>query len=67
MYSGFRYKRFSTAFAHFRHLVFEIVGFIAPMSLILDGWFTTHFEGNYMEKTKTGETFSTNKWFRNYG
>ena len=31
-------------------LVLEIVGFIAPLSLILEGWFTIHFNGNYVAK-----------------
>ena len=65
--SGLRTKRFSTAFGHFQHLVFEIVGFIAPLSLILEGWFTIHFNGNYVEKKKRGEFFSTDKWFKSYG
>ena len=44
LYSGFWTKRFSTAFAHFQHLVVEIDGFIAPLSLILEGCFTIHFK-----------------------
>ena len=52
--SGFRTKRFSTVFAQFQHLVFEIVGFIAPLSLILEGWVTIHFNSNYVEKKKEG-------------
>ena len=55
-------KDFQIAFAPFLHLVVEIVGFIAPLSFILKGWLTIHFNSNFMEKKK-GETFSTDKWF----
>ena len=67
LYSGFRTTRFSTTFAYFQHLVLKIVGFIAPLSLILEGWFTIHFNGSYVEKKKWGVTFSTDKWFKSYG
>ena len=58
LYSGFRTKRFLTAFAHFQHLVFEIVGSIAPLSLILMV---------IMWRKKRGvKLFSTDKWFKSY-
>ena len=57
LYSGFRIKRFSTAFAYFQHLIFEIVDFIAPLSLILEGWFTIHFDSNYVEKKRGVKLF----------
>ena len=63
----FRTKRFLTAIAHFQHSLVEIVGFIASLSLILEGWFTIYFNSNFVEKKKWGETFSTDKWFKIYG
>ena len=54
---------FQQLLAHFQHLVFEIVGFITQLSIILEGWFTIHFNGNYVEKKKRAETFSTDEWF----
>ena len=52
---------FQQLFAYFQHL------FFAPLSLILEGWFTIHFNGNYVEKKKRGETFTSDKWFKSYG
>ena len=54
---------FQQLLAHFQHLVFEIVGFITQLSIILEGWFTIHFNANYVEKKKRAETFSTDEWF----
>ena len=36
-----RTKRFSTAFVHIQNLGLKVVGFIAPLSLIIDGQFTS--------------------------
>ena len=58
---------FQQLLAHFQHLVFEIVGFIAPLLSILESWFTIHFNTIYVENKKRCETFSTDKWFKSYG
>ena len=55
---------FQQLLAHFQHLVFEIVGFIAPLLSILESWFTIHFNTIYVENKKRCETFSTDKWFK---
>ena len=56
---------FQQLLAHFQHLVFEIVGFIAPLLSILEGWLNIH--SNTIGEKKRCETFSTDKWFKSYG
>ena len=62
----FQTKILLTSFANFQNLVFDIVGVIAELSSTFEGWFTIHFNGNYVEKKKRCETFFSNKWFKNY-
>ena len=45
-------------------MVFEIVGFITQLTIILEGWFTIHFNGNYVEKKKRAETFPQMNGFK---
>ena len=44
-------------FTNFQILVFDIDGVMAPLSFTFEGRFTIHFNRNYVQKKKRGETF----------
>ena len=50
--------RFFTFLTNFQKLVFDNDGVIAPLSFPFEGQFTIHFNHNYVERKKRGETFS---------
>ena len=45
-------------------MVFDIDGVIATLSFTFEGRFTIHFDRDYVEKKKRGETFFNDKWFK---
>ena len=51
----------------FQPLVFGTMRFIAPLSIMLEGRFTNHFNSNHVLKKRRNETFFKNIWFKCYG